>query len=181
MLRVPEWIFQYSAKERIILLNIAGRPDFSLRDHARDSDTSLSSVKRFIDTLVATGRIEKSETGILSLNTGNKKRKVTVSSGIETDPEQFPEHLKDKFRSQKKDEVDVNVWLTQLEYNKLMALFGEAALNDKILNISDWSMNPNPDKTGKPSYLKYRKYVDHYLLIKNSLSRDRAEKRGFYR
>jgi len=54
----------------------------------------------------------------------------------------------------------------------LVALYGEDTVNQKLVNISDWSTNPNPDKSGKPSFLKYRKYVDHYRLIKNSILRD---------
>jgi len=86
--------------------------------------------------------------------------------------EEYPTSLVDKFLSQGKQEISKNVYLTEQELDTLVALYGEDTVNQKLVNISDWSTNPNPDKSGKPSFLKYRKYVDHYRLIKNSILRD---------
>jgi len=86
--------------------------------------------------------------------------------------EEYPASLVEKFTSQGKQEISKNVYLTEQELDTLVALYGEDTVNQKLVNISDWSTNPNPDKSGKPSFLKYRKYVDHYRLIKNSILRD---------
>ena len=86
--------------------------------------------------------------------------------------EEYPRELIEKFLSQGKVEVSKNIYLTEQELDTLITLYGEDTVNQKLVNISDWSTNPNPDKSGKPSFLKYRKYVDHYRLIKNSILRD---------
>lgn len=86
--------------------------------------------------------------------------------------EEYPRELIEKFLSQGKVEVSKNIYLTEQELDTLITLYGEDTVNQKLVNISDWSTNPNPDKSGKPSFLKFRKYVDHYRLIKNSILRD---------
>ena len=86
--------------------------------------------------------------------------------------EEYPRELIEKFLSQGKVEVSKNIYLTEQELDTLITLYGEDIVNLKLVNLSDWSTNPNPDKSGKPSFLKFRKYVDHYRLIKNSILRD---------
>lgn len=86
--------------------------------------------------------------------------------------EEYPRELIEKFLSQGKVEVSKNIYLTEQELDTLITLYGEDVVNLKLVNLSDWSTNPNPDKSGKPSFLKFRKYVDHYRLIKNSILRD---------
>ena len=100
---------------------------------------------------------------------------VKASKKPKNNSKEYPENLKEQFRAEGKIEILENVWLTKQELDTLEALYGVEVVNEKLLEISDWPTNPNPDKAGKPSYLKYRKYVDHYRLIKNSIKRNLGE------
>ena len=101
-------------------------------------------------------------------------KKGTLSSTKKQDFRHFPDDLIARFKQEGKEEVAQNIWMTKDEFLTLQVIYGEEELNNVLVNLSDWSTNPNPDKTGKPAFLKFRTYVDHYRLTRNSLKRNQG-------
>lgn len=59
-----------------------------------------------------------------------------------------------------------NVWLKEIEYNKLVELYGKKIIEEYILRLNDYMVR------------KWRTYTDHYLTILKRLSKDNVKKKS---